>query len=140
MGAWNINYGTDLIASMSQSTFANDTNNNSAVTNNAGSSSDYAKILAEKVSEINEQFEDMQKNSQSRQNSQNSSPKNIETIKRFMPDGSIMITTYEDGKISSRIKKRPHLVPVADYSKPSVNGEPAMKMVQQFSLADLLMM
>ena len=138
MGVWNVNYGTDLISSMSQSNFMTDTNNNSVSTEAVKVSSDYATILAEKVSEINEQFEDMRKNFESQHKT---SAKNIETVKRFMPDGSIMITTYEDGKISSRIKKRPHLVPVADFSAPpDANGEPAVKMQQSFSIADLLMM
>lgn len=139
MGVWNVNYGTDLISSMAQSNFTTDTNNNSVAENSAKVSSDYATILAEKVSEINEQFEEMQKNFANQQ--QTKSAKSVETIKRFMPDGSIMITTYEDGKIASRIKKRPRLVPTPDYSAPpTASGEPAIKMQQSFSLADLLMM
>lgn len=138
MGTWNINYGTDLVSSMSKSAFTTDTNHNSVAENSVKVSSDYAQILSEKISEIDEQFENMKKNFNSQHEN---SAKHIETIKRFMPDGSIMITTYEDGKISSRIKKRPHLVPVADYSvPPTASGEPAIKMQQSFSLADLLMM
>ncbi len=138
LGVWNVNYGTDLVSSMSQSNFTTDTNNNSVAADSAKVSSDYSQILSEKISEIDEQFENMKKNFESQHKN---SAKSIETIKRFMPDGSIMITTYEDGKISSRIKKRPHLVPTPDYSAPpTASGEPAIKMQQQLSVADLLMM
>lgn len=144
MGVWNINYGTDLISSVSQSTVQTDSNNNNSVAQNvANVSSDYAKILAERISEIDSQFEDMQENFKNQQQNfnQGNSAKSVETIKRFMPDGSLMITTYEDGKITSRIKKRPHLVPVPDYSKPpTATGETAIKMQPQLNLLDLLMM
>lgn len=143
MGYWNINHGTDLIASMSQLNFQTDSNNNSAVTNAAEISSEYAKILAEKISEVEAAMQEAEENAEQQQQnfSENStSAKSIETIRRFMPDGSIMITTYENGQISSQIKKRPHLVPTPDYSAPpSATGEVAVKMEPHFSLADLLM-
>ncbi len=138
LGVWNINYGTDLISSMSQSNFMTDVNNNSVAADSVKVSSDYAQILSEKISKVDEQFENMKKNFGSQQEN---FAKNVHTVKKFMPDGSMMITTYEDGKISSRIKKRPHLVPVPDYSAPpTASGEPAIKMQQSFSLAELLMM
>lgn len=144
LGIWNVNYGTDLIASMAQLNFQTDSNNNSAVTNAAEISSEYAKILAEKISEVEAAMKEAQENAEQQQqnSSENStSAKSVETIKRFMPDGSIMITTYEDGEISSQIKKRPHLVPTPDFSAPpDASGNVAMKMEQHFSAADLLMM
>ena len=144
LSVWNVNYGTDLIASMAQLNFQTDSNSQSTATNAAQISSDYAKILAEKISEIEAAMKETQENAEQQQQnfSENStSAKSVETIKRFMPDGSIMITTYEDGEISSQIKKRPHLVPTPDYSAPpDASGNVAMKMTQQFSAADLLMM
>lgn len=144
LGVWNVNYGTDLIASMAQLNFQTDSNNNSAVTNVAEISSEYAKILAEKISEVETAMKEAQENAeQQQQNFSESSTtaKSVETIKRFMPDGSIMITTYEDGEISSQIKKRPHLVPTPDFSAPpDASGNVAVKMEQHFSAADLLMM
>lgn len=140
MGVWNVNYGTDLISSMAQSNFTTDTNNNPVAADSVKVSSDYAKILSEKISAINEQFADIKKNLEE-QTKNSYGSKDIKTIKRFMPDGSLMITTYEDGKLASQIKKRPHLVPVADYSAPpTASGKPAIKMEEGFSVADLLMM
>ena len=144
MSVWNINYGTDLIASMAQLNFQTDSNSNSALSNVAQVSSDYAKILAEKISEVEAAMKEAQDNAEKQQQNfseSSTSGKSVETIKRLMPDGSIMITTYEDGEISSQVKKRPHLVPMPDYSAPpDASGKVATKMTQQFSAADLLMM
>ncbi len=37
-----------------------------------------------------------------------------EVIRRIMPDGSILVTEYKDGKIAGRYRKKPHLVEVRD--------------------------
>lgn len=137
---WNVNYGTDLIASMSQSTVQNDSNNNSVALNSdvKPESSDYAKILAERVAEVDEQFKEMRQNLE---NQKQNSAVSTYTRKRFMPDGSLMITTYEDGKITSQVKKRPQLVPTPDYSAPTdANGNTAIKMQPRLNLLDMLMM
>ena len=42
----------------------------------------------------------------------------VERIKRFLPDGSFMITTYEDGTITDRIKLKPNMIVVPDYNAP----------------------
>ena len=146
MGIWNINATTDLIASMAQSTFITDTNsaNNIAAGNVVGDSSDYAKILAEKISEVNSEMNNQQNNSASHQESQAASTENsmsdIETLRRIMPDGSIRIVTYEDGQIVDQVKIRTHTVITPDYSAPPTpNGEPAVKEEQRLSLAALLM-
>ncbi|MBR4384569.1 MAG: hypothetical protein IKP64_13555 [Selenomonadaceae bacterium] len=71
------------------------------------------------------------------------SAKAVETIKRFMPDGSILITTYEGGTITEQIKQKPHLQIVADYSAPpNPDGSVATKVerTQSLDLAALLMM
>lgn len=137
---WNVNYGTDLIASMSQSTVQNDSNNNSVALNSdvKTETSDYAKILAERVAEVDEQFKEMRQNLE---NQRQNSAVSTYTRKKFMPDGSLMITTYEDGKITSQTKKRPKLVPTPDYSAPTdVNGNTAIKMQPRLNLLDMLMM
>ena len=143
MSVWNVNYGTDLIASMAQLNFQTDSNSSSALSNATQISSDYAQILSEKISEIEAAMKEAQDNAEQQQNFSGGSNagKSVQTVKRFMPDGSIMITTYEDGEISSQVKKRPHLVPTPDYSAPpDASGQVATKMTQQFSAADLLMM
>ena len=143
MSVWNVNYGTDLIASMAQLNFQTDSNSSSALSNATQISSDYAQILSEKISEIEAAMKEAQDNAEQQQNFSGGSDsgKSVQTVKRFMPDGSIMITTYEDGEISSQVKKRPHLVPTPDYSAPpDASGQVATKMTQQFSAADLLMM
>lgn len=42
----------------------------------------------------------------------------VEKIKRFLPDGSVMITTYEDGKMTDRLTLKPHMTVVPDYTAP----------------------
>ena len=129
----------DLISSVAQSTFL--TNQNSVATNSTNVSSDYAKILAEKISEVDAEFEEAEKNLSDQNEPSSGGGENSaapETIKRFMPDGSILITTYEGNNVASQIKLRPHLVPVADYSAPPTStGETAIKFEAKQSL-DLL--
>ena len=67
----------------------------------------------------------------------------VETIKRFMPDGSIMVTTYENGKITEQVRHKPHMMAVPDYTAPpKPDGSPAteLKPYQNFDLEMLLMM
>ena len=54
-----------------------------------------------------------------------------EVIRRIMPDGSIMITEYNDGKIVSRYRKKPHMIAVPDENAPiklSANGTPLLSL------------
>ena len=67
----------------------------------------------------------------------------VEKIKRFMPDGSILLTTYEGGRITEQVRKKPHMVTVPDYSAPpKVDGSPETKLEprQNLDLMELLMM
>ena len=144
MSSLNTNYDLDLISSLAQSTFL--TNQNSVATNSVNVSSDYAKILAEKISEVETEFEETENNlsnqNQSSGGGENSSASSVETVKRFMPDGSILITTYDGSSITQQTKLRPHLVPVADYSAPPTStGEPEIKFEakQNLDLLSLLM-
>lgn len=148
MGVWNINAATDLISCMAQSTFITDTNSvSNLAAGNVGDSSDYAKILAEKIAEVNAGKNDTQQNNSANQQenktssgeSSDSMPA-IETLRRIMPDGSIRIVTYQDGEIVDQLRIRPHLVTKPDYSlPPEPNGEAALKDEYRLSLAQLLM-
>ena len=143
MSTLNLNRELDLISSAMQSTVLSQ---KISATSSENFSSDYAKILSEKIAEVETEFEES-KNNLSNQNQsfgggEDSSGASTETIKRFMPDGSILITTYDGSSIVQEIKLRPHLVPVADYSaQPTSSGEPAIKFVakQNLDLLSLLM-
>ncbi len=145
MGVWNIDAATNLISSMAQSTVITDTNTaNNIAAGNVTDSSDYAKILAEKIAEVDSKMNDKQNNSASQQDnaatSGDNSMSNIETLRKIMPDGSIRIITYENGDIVEEQKIRTHLVMTPDYSAPPTpEGEPALKAEQRLSLAALLM-
>ena len=67
----------------------------------------------------------------------------IETVKRFMPDGSILVTTYENGKVTEQIRHKPHMTVVPDYTAPpKPDGSPSteLKPYQNLDLEMLLMM
>ncbi|MBR7024939.1 MAG: hypothetical protein IKI08_02885 [Selenomonadaceae bacterium] len=67
----------------------------------------------------------------------------IETVKRFMPDGSIMVTTYENGKVTEQVRHKPHMMVVPDYTAPpKPDGSPSteLKPYQNLDLEMLLMM
>ncbi|MBQ6976874.1 MAG: hypothetical protein IJQ16_10055 [Selenomonadaceae bacterium] len=148
VGVWNINAATDLISSMAQSTLITDSNsvNNLAAGNVTDDSSDYARILAEKIAEVNGGNNDQQNNSATQQENKSSTGESsesmpaIETLRRIMPDGSLRIVTYQDGEIVDQLRIRPHLVMEPDYSAPpDPNGDAALKGEQRLSLAQLLM-
>lgn len=141
MGAWNVSAPKDLLATLAQATISKNQSNSFSATNSAGFSSDYAKILSQKLAQVDAEFkESVQNLSQENITTENNIPV-IETIKRIRPDGSIMITTYKDGKIESSTKIKPHLVPMPDFSAPPTpEGETETKYVQRFTLAELLML
>lgn len=131
--------------------------------------SEYAKILAEKISniksdvqkmdaiqeqldEIRDMHEELTGEIKTDEDSGNANRddsggvsinNSVETIKRFMPDGSIMITTYEGSKIVEQLRQRPHMVSVPDFTAPpKPDGTTATKLEakQSLDLASLLMM
>ena len=114
--------------------------------------SEYSKILAEKMSNIKADVREMEETKEQldeisylQDELKNSSVNivTIEKVKRFMPDGSIMITTYEDGKVTEQVRKKPHMISVPDYSAPpKVDGSPETKLEarQSLDLMELLMM
>ena len=65
---------------------------------------------------------------------QSSSIPTIVKTRRFMPDGSIVITTKKDGKVVDRTTKKPHLVPVPD---PTAEG--GVRMEPQLDIFEMLM-
>ena len=141
MSAWNITASADLIQAMVN--LSNNSSYNSSVSNSTNSSS-YAEILSQQIAQLEQDAQSESENLSSQTQDDTSTSNSmavIETIKRFRPDGSIMITTYKDGKIDSTTHIKPHLVPVPDFSAPPTpDGQPAIKMVQRFTLAELLMM
>ncbi len=130
--------------------------------NAKGVVSEYSKILAEKMSNVKRDVREMEivreqldeisemhtaltgevkvDEDSGNANREAGSSANIicvEKIRKFLPDGSVMITTYEDGKITDRVKMKPHMISVADYSKPpKVDGSPEtiLKPTQNFFL------
>lgn len=67
----------------------------------------------------------------------------VEKIKRFLPDGSVLITTYEGGKVTDRLKLKPHMTVVPDYdAPPEPDGSVAteLKPTRSLELQMLLML
>ena len=141
----------------------------SSYRNSSGVASEYSKILASKIANVKTDIEkmnavqeqldeiaDLQEeitgevkidedsgNANRNDSSGSTGAKTVETIKRFMPDGSILITTYEGSSIVEQVKQKPHLQVVADYSAPpNPDGSVATKVErsQSLDLASLLMM
>ena len=134
----------------------------------SGVASDYSKILAEKISNIKtdvqqmkstqeklDEIRDLQEeitgNVKIDEDSGNANRSSgtvtktveVETIKRFMPDGSIMVTTYENGKITEQVRHKPHMIAVPDYTappKPDGSAPTKLKPYQNLDLEMLLMM
>ncbi len=130
--------------------------------------SEYSKILAEKISNVKadvqqmsavrEQLDeicDLQEDltgevkinedsgNANRDGSGASAGKSTETVKRFLPDGSILVTTYEGSRIVEQVKHKPHMTVVPDYTAPpNPDGTVATKLDKSTSidLAMLLMM
>ena len=111
----------------------------------------YSKILAEKLSNVEADVKKMEETQaqldeldrlQAELTGSGSIIPCVETVKRFMPDGSIMVTTYTDGEITSRVRHKPHMISVPDYTAPpKADGTVATKLeaTQSFDLALLLM-
>ncbi len=114
----------------------------------------YAKILAEKIADARTEMEQMdavrdQLDEIARLQAEltgnasgTSKSKEVSIIRRFKPDGSILFLTVQDGKIVQAVKKKPHLVAVADPSAPlTPSGQTAIKFEirPQLDLAGLLM-
>lgn len=62
-----------------------------------------------------------------------------ETLTHMLGDGSVLVTTTQDGKVVSQFRKKPHLVAVADPAAPK-DALPSQrtKWVQKWSIMDML--
>ena len=126
----------------------------------ASVASEYSKILAEKISNIKADVEAMEtvreqldeisdmhaeltgevkidEDSGNANRDSGTSPTitEQETIKRLLPDGSVMITTYEGARIVEQIKRKPHMTVVPDYTAPpKPDGSPATELKPTHSL------
>ena len=158
MGIWEVNTMSVTVSKTSYKT----TSTNSVA-------SEYSKILAEKMANVKKDVQEMEiiqeqldeiremheeltgeikidedsGNANRDDGSGTTKMVEVETIKRFMPDGSIMVTTYEDGKITEQVRHKPHMMVVPDYTAPpKPDGSPAteLKPYQNLDLEMLLMM
>lgn len=139
MGLWDINnVSADLIRNLAEQNGKG--KNGFSTTNSTGFSSDYAKILSQQIAQLEQDVQAATENNSDELNVE-TKMEVIETVKRFRPDGSIMITTYKDGKLDSTTKIKPHLVAVPNYdAPPTPEGDPEVKMEPKLSLAQLLML
>lgn len=143
MGLWDINTASaDLIKTVAN--LNGNSSNRFATSKATGFSSDYAKILSQQIAQLEQDAQAASEDISSQaQDSLSASTEMevIETVKRFRPDGSIMITTYKDGKIDSTTKIKPHLVAMPDYTAPPTpEGQTDVKLVPHLSVAELLML
>ena len=157
MGIWEVN---TMSVTVSQTSYKNTSTNSVA--------SEYSKILAEKMANVKKDVQEMEivqeqldeiremheeltgeikvdedSGNANRDGGSMTKTVEIETIKRFMPDGSIMVTTYEDGKITEQVKHKPHMMVVPDYTappKPDGSVATKLKPYQNLDLEMLLMM
>ena len=137
-------------------------------TSTSSVASEYSKILAEKISNVKADVQAMQavqeqldeitdlqeeltgeikidedSGNANRESGSSTKTVEVETVKRFMPDGSIMVTTYENGKITEQVRHKPHMTVVPDYTAPpKPDGSPSteLKPYQNLDLEMLLMM
>ncbi len=133
-----------------------------------GIASEYSKILAEKISNVKadvramaevqsqlDEIADLQEDltgtvkvdedsgNANRDDAPSISIQPTETIKRFRPDGSIMVTTYKGSRIVEQVKHKPNMIVVPDYTAPpKPDGSTATKLEarQNFEMEMLLMM
>lgn len=138
-------------------------------TSKGGVASEYSKILAEKLANVEDDVRKMEvvqeqldairdlheeltgevKADEDSGNANRDDDSNaatitcVEKVKRFLPDGSVMVTTYEDGRMTDRLKLKPHMTVVPDYTAPpEPDGSVAteLKPTRSLELQMLLMM
>ncbi|MBQ3854326.1 MAG: hypothetical protein II778_06400 [Anaerovibrio sp.] len=96
----------------------------------SASSVAFRELLLEKLDSIQDTTKKMNK-LQEEIKSLKQDRKINEIIRRIMPDGSIMITEYSNGKIVSRYRKKPHMISVPDENAPvklSEDGTPLISL------------
>ena len=115
----------------------------------------YAQLLQQKLDTLKEDLEQMEQRRQEldelkkaqeeltgKSDGEGSSMEMTETLQRFLPDGTILVTTTKDGEVVEQFKKKPHLVPVPDPAapKPEEGGTVSeqVKWIPHYSVMDLL--
>ncbi len=77
----------------------------------------FSSMVQEKVASLTETLEEM--NARQQEIKQLKEQQHFtETIRHVLPDGSIMVREYVDGKLDSCYRKRPHMKDVPDESQP----------------------
>ena len=77
----------------------------------------FSGMVQERVESLTETLEEM--NARQQEIKQLKEQQHFtETIRHVLPDGSILVREYVDGKLDSCYRKRPHLKDVPDESKP----------------------
>lgn len=114
----------------------------------------YAEILAGKMASIKDDLERMEKEREDieeidtlrrdaeERGTLRPSVETPETIRRVMGDGTILVTTTENGKIVEQYRKKPRLVPVSNAAAPpdaptsdKVKMEPAQNLLDLLNFA-----
>lgn len=114
----------------------------------------YAEILAGKLASIKDDLERMEKEREDieeidtlrrdaeERGTLRPSVETPETIRRVMGDGTILVTTTENGKIVEQYRKKPRLVPVSNAAAPpdaptseKVKMEPAQNLLDLLNFA-----
>ncbi|WP_027405548.1 hypothetical protein [Anaerovibrio sp. RM50] len=108
---------SEKVVSRSDSTSADST----AVT----PSEAFKEILIEKLGSVRDTLEEMREQKEAIQTVKNEGQV-TEIVRRMMPDGSIMITEYVEGKVKSRQRKPPHMEYVVDKNQPIPKNEEGM--------------
>ncbi|MCR5176556.1 MAG: hypothetical protein K6C05_06845 [Anaerovibrio sp.] len=105
---------TKIISKSPPQTATNASNYSDSVDTIAGT---FAELLKSKINTFTETAKEM-----SQQQEELTSLKKdraiTEIIRRIMPDGSIMVTKYSNGRVESRYRKYPHMVVVPDDTSP----------------------
>ncbi len=109
------------------------------------SSEAFKEILIEKLGTIRDTLEEMREQKEAIQAAKTEGQV-TEIVRRLMPDGSIMITEYVEGKVKSRQRKPPHLEYVVDKNQPipkdedgmALPSKQAMVLKPKFSVAEEL--
>ena len=136
-------YTSDLLSNLTQSVFNTAASTAQTAAKITGNTSAYAQILAQKISEIDAEMKNAGEQTTGQENSstEKKSADAPEVVKRYLPDGTIVITTYEGSSIVDQLKFSPHMLAVADYSvPPDSSGNPAIKMEARQSMDLFAMM
>ena len=105
----------------------------------------FSSLLQEKRDSLQETLEELEERRQEIKELEDAQKAmEVEVIRRIMPDGSILVTEYHDGKIASRFRKHPHMVEMPDpnVAPPRntdgniITGQQKMKQVPKFSILE----